>query len=188
MRLALAQINTTVGDIAGNTAKIIDYVRRARADGADVVAFPELAICGYPPEDLLLKPSFLRQCETALGEIVAASQDIVVVVGYPEAADAVYNAAAVICDGRVAAICRKERLPNYGVFDEQRYFRPQLFSGLLHSGHPGQSCFYRCSRSICLGHQPEQWENNLAYERRRIARIHWNFGRWKYDLWKKHAG
>lgn len=124
MRLALAQINTTVGDIAGNTAKIIDYVRRARADGADVVAFPELAVCGYPPEDLLLKPSFLRQCEAALAEIVAASQDIVVVVGYPEAAEAVYNAAAVICDGRVAGICRKERLPNYGVFDEERYFRP----------------------------------------------------------------
>lgn len=124
MRLALAQINTTVGDIAGNTAKIIDYVRRARADGADVVAFPELAVCGYPPEDLLLKPSFLRQCEAALAEIVAASQDIVVVVGYPEAAEAVYNAAAVICDGRVAGVCRKERLPNYGVFDEERYFRP----------------------------------------------------------------
>ncbi|MFN0074500.1 MAG: NAD+ synthase [Chloroflexota bacterium] len=124
MRLALAQINTTVGDIAGNTAKIIDYVRRARADGADVVAFPELAVCGYPPEDLLLKPSFLRRCDQGLMEIVAASQDIVVVVGFPEAAEAVYNAAAVICDGRVAAICRKERLPNYGVFDEERYFRP----------------------------------------------------------------
>ena len=124
MRLALAQINSTVGDIAGNTAKIIDYVRRARADGADLVAFPELAVSGYPPEDLLLKPSFLRQCEAGLAEIVSASQDIVVVVGYPEAAEAVYNSAAVICDGRIAGICRKERLPNYGVFDEQRYFRP----------------------------------------------------------------
>ncbi|HEX3246159.1 MAG TPA: NAD+ synthase [Chloroflexota bacterium] len=128
MRLALAQINSTVGDIAGNTAKIIDYVRRARADGADLVAFPELAVSGYPPEDLLLKPSFLRQCEAGLAEIVSASQDIVVVVGYPEAAEAVYNSAAVICDGRIATVCRKERLPNYGVFDEQRYFRP---------GHPG---------------------------------------------------
>jgi NAD+ synthase (glutamine-hydrolysing) len=124
MRLALAQINSTVGDIAGNTVKIIDYVRRARADGAELVAFPELAISGYPPEDLLLKPSFLKQCEASLDEIVLASQDIVVVVGYPEAAEAVYNSAAVICDGRVAGICRKERLPNYGVFDEQRYFRP----------------------------------------------------------------
>ncbi len=124
MRLALAQMNSTVGDIAGNTAKVIDYVRRARADGADLVAFPELAVCGYPPEDLLLKPSFLRQCEAALHEIVSASQDILVVVGYPEAAEAVYNAAAVICDGNVVGICRKERLPNYGVFDEERYFRP----------------------------------------------------------------
>ena len=124
MRLALAQINSTVGDIAGNTAKIIDYIRRARADGAELVAFPELAVCGYPPEDLLLKPSFLRQCEAALGEIVSASQDILVVVGYPEAAEAVYNAAAVICDGHIVGVCRKERLPNYGVFDEERYFRP----------------------------------------------------------------
>src|SRR5215212_8178189 len=116
MRLALAQINSTVGDIAGNTAKIIDYIRRARADGAELIAFPELAICGYPPEDLLLKMSFLRQCEEALAEIAAASQDVVVVVGYPETAEAVYNAAAVICDGQVVSSCRKERLPNYGVF------------------------------------------------------------------------
>ena len=122
-RLALAQINTTVGDIPGNTAKIIEYIDRAREAGADLVAFPELAITGYPPEDLLFKTSFLEANEAAMREIVAASQGIAVVVGYVETGPDIANAAAVGHDGRLIDTYRKMYLPNYGVFDEDRYFR-----------------------------------------------------------------
>ena len=122
-RLALAQINTTVGDIPGNTAKIIEYIDRAREAGADLVAFPELAITGYPPEDLLFKTSFLEANEAAMREIVAASQGIAVVVGYVETGPDIANAAAVGHDGRLVDTYRKMYLPNYGVFDEDRYFR-----------------------------------------------------------------
>ncbi len=122
-RLALAQINTTVGDIPGNTAKIIEYIDRAREAGADLVAFPELVITGYPPEDLLFKTSFLEANEAAMREIVAASQGIAVVVGYVETGPDIANAAAVGHDGRLIDTYRKMYLPNYGVFDEDRYFR-----------------------------------------------------------------
>ncbi len=127
-RLALAQINTTVGDIEGNTARIIEYVERARELGADLVAFPELAITGYPPEDLLFKPSFLQANVEAMQRVVAAARDIAVVVGYVEAGDSatgvdIANAAAIGCDGQLVDTYRKMYLPNYGVFDEDRYFR-----------------------------------------------------------------
>ena len=122
-RLALAQINTTVGDIPGNTARIIEYMDRARDAGADLVAFPELAVTGYPPEDLLFKTSFLEANEAAMREIVAASRGIAVVVGYVETGPDISNAAAVGHDGRLIDTYRKMYLPNYGVFDEDRYFR-----------------------------------------------------------------
>ena len=123
MRLALAQINSTVGDLAGNTRKILDWIERARAAGAELVAFPELAVTGYPPEDLLLKPDFLCANRACLDEIARACSGIVAVVGFVEVAEAAYNAAAVLAGAEVVAITRKERLPNYGVFDEERYFR-----------------------------------------------------------------
>jgi len=123
MRLALAQINSTVGDLAGNTRKILDWIERARSARAELVAFPELAVTGYPPEDLLLKPDFLRANLACLDEIARACRGIVAVVGYVEVAEAAYNAAAVLADGVLVAVTRKERLPNYGVFDEERYFR-----------------------------------------------------------------
>ena len=122
-RLALAQINTTVGDIPGNKARIIEYMNRARDAGADLVAFPELAVTGYPPEDLLFKTSFLEANEAAMREIVAGSQGIAVVVGYVETGPDIANAAAVGHDGRLIDTYRKMYLPNYGVFDEDRYFR-----------------------------------------------------------------
>ncbi len=122
-RLALAQINTTVGDIPGNTARIIEYMDRARDAGADLVAFPELAVTGYPPEDLLFKTSFLEANEAAMKEVVAASQGIAVVVGYVETGPDIANAAAVGHDGRLIDTYRKMYLPNYGVLDEDRYFR-----------------------------------------------------------------
>ena len=123
LRVALAQINPTVGDVRGNAGKISDYIARARDEGAAVVVFPELALSGYPPEDLLLKTSFLDAARVALGELASQTQGIVAVVGYPEQAEDVYNTAAVLADGDVTATYRKMYLPNYGVFDEQRYFQ-----------------------------------------------------------------
>ena len=122
-RLALAQINSTVGDIPGNTAKIIEYVERAREAQADMVAFPELAITGYPPEDLLFKTSFLQANVEAMQQVVAAAKGIAVVVGYVEMGPDIANAAAVGYDGRLIDTYQKMSLPNYGVFDEDRYFR-----------------------------------------------------------------
>lgn len=123
LRIALAQINPCVGDIDGNTTKIIGYIDRARQLGADIVAFPELAITGYPPEDLLLKQSFLECNLRALDKIIAASNQITVICGFVDANDEIYNAAAIIHDGRLAGVHHKEFLPNYGVFDEFRYFK-----------------------------------------------------------------
>jgi NAD+ synthase (glutamine-hydrolysing) len=123
LRLALAQIDATVGDVEGNAAKISDYLRLAADAGAQVVLFPELAINGYPPEDLLLKTHFLAAGRRALDGVAQQVRDMVALVGFAEHADDVYNSLAVLADGRVQAIYRKMFLPNYGVFDEQRYFQ-----------------------------------------------------------------
>ncbi len=123
LRLALAQINATVGDIAGNEAKIAARIDDARAAGAQLVLFPELAVTGYPPEDLLLKEHFLADARAATRRIAEHAHGIVALVGFPERADDVYNACAVLADGTIKAIYRKVYLPNYGVFDEQRYFQ-----------------------------------------------------------------
>jgi NAD+ synthase (glutamine-hydrolysing) len=123
MRLALAQLNPTVGDIAGNEAKVRKHLARAREAEAQIVLFPELVITGYPPEDLLLKEHFLADARAAVERIAADAQGIVAVVGFPERADDAYNAAAVCADGAVQAVYRKVNLPNYGVFDELRYFQ-----------------------------------------------------------------
>ncbi len=123
LRIALAQINPTVGDLDGNETKICRDLARARELGADVVAFPELALTGYPPEDLLLKPSFLAANLACLRRIAAATRGIMAVVGFVDSTDDLYNAAAVLHDGQVAAVYHKVYLPNYAVFDEERYFR-----------------------------------------------------------------
>ena len=123
MRLALAQLDPTVGDIAGNEAMVRQGLARAREAGAQIALFPELVITGYPPEDLLLKEHFLADARAALERIAAEVHGIVAIVGFPERADDVYNAAAVCADGAVQAIYRKCNLPNYGVFDELRYFQ-----------------------------------------------------------------
>jgi NAD+ synthase (glutamine-hydrolysing) len=123
LRCALAQINPTVGDVAGNAARIAGAIVQARERGAALVVLPELALTGYPPEDLLLRPHFLDEVGEALRQLAAQAVDVVAVVGFPERADDVYNSAAVLADGKVAGIYRKMRLPNYGVFDEQRYFQ-----------------------------------------------------------------
>src|ERR687886_284166 len=120
---ALAQIDPTVGDVEGNAAKIADWTARARDEGASLVVFPELALTGYPPEDLLLKTHFLDAAMAALEDLAGQTRGIVALVGFPLRADDVYNAAAVLADGRVAGVYRKMYLPNYGVFDEHRYFQ-----------------------------------------------------------------
>ena len=131
LRAALAQMNPTVGDIAGNAERIAALTAEARERGAQLVIFPELALTGYPPEDLLLKTQFLRTARGALEELAAGTHGIVALVGFPEHTEDVYNAAAVLADGAIAGVYRKMHLPNYGVFDERRYFqtgaRPACF-------------------------------------------------------------
>ena len=122
LRIALAQINPTVGDFKGNVRLIVENIDRARALGADIVAFPELVIPGYPPEDLLLKSSFIDANLAALDKVVAAARGITAVVGFVDRKNDLYNAAAVIHDGRLIDVYHKVYLPNYGVFDEKRYF------------------------------------------------------------------
>jgi NAD+ synthase (glutamine-hydrolysing) len=124
MRLALSQTNATVGDIAGNSEQIAGAIEAARDSGARLALFPELALTGYPPEDLLLKAHFLADARRALEQLAAQCDGIAAIVGFPERAeDDVYNAAALLAGGRVHAIYKKVFLPNYGVFDEQRYFQ-----------------------------------------------------------------
>ena len=123
LRLALAQLDVTVGDLEGNEARIREAAARAREAGARLVLFPELALTGYPPEDLLLKEHLLRDARAAVERLASDTRGIVVLVGFPERTEDAYNALAVLADGRVRAIYRKVYLPNYGVFDEQRYFQ-----------------------------------------------------------------
>ena len=125
LRIAMAQFDFPVGAVKDNAARIADLIAEARDEyGADIVLFPELAISGYPPEDLLMRPSFLADCEAALREVAkAATGGIVAVVGWPESAGSIlYNSASVLRDGRIEATYRKRELPNYNVFDERRYF------------------------------------------------------------------
>lgn len=123
VRIALAQINPTVGDLAGNTKKIAGYIKKAKQRKADIIAFPELAVTGYPPEDLLLKEQFIRDNIDALQKIIKASGDITVIAGFVDRNRGIYNAAAIISNGVLVDIYHKKQLPNYGVFDEYRYFR-----------------------------------------------------------------
>lgn len=123
LRLGMAQINTTVGDFKGNTKKILEAVSQAKVLGVDLLTFPELAVCGYPPEDLLFKPQFINQTRKALDEVIKNSSGMALVVGFVDAREDIYNAAAIINDGRLVSVYHKIYLPNYGVFDENRYFQ-----------------------------------------------------------------
>lgn len=125
LRIAMAQINTTVGDIDGNSKKIIEYIERAEEFKADIVVFPELAVTGYPPEDLLLKADFIKGNKESLKRIAKKTKNITAIVGFADKRDSdVYNAAGILNKGKIKGIYYKIYLPNYGVFDEKRYFQP----------------------------------------------------------------
>ena len=134
MRLALAQMNTVVGDLDGNRARIVEHLERAREAGAELVLFPELAVTGYPPEDLLLRPGFLRAAAESLERIAAETKGIAALVGTPHLDRDLFNACAVCVDGKVEALYYKQFLPNYGVFDEDRYFQSGRELVLLRCG------------------------------------------------------
>jgi NAD+ synthase (glutamine-hydrolysing) len=139
VKIALAQINTTVGDFTGNSAKIIDFANRARSQGAALVLFPELSVCGYPPRDLVEKPAFVQRCEQVVNQIAAETKGIASVVGYPTKAQAqtgksVMNSAALLKDGKIAFVQHKRLLPTYDVFDESRNFAPAMDQSLMDFG------------------------------------------------------
>src|SRR5258706_2103277 len=132
MRIAIAQLDCVVGDLAGNAARILGAVTEATNGGADLVITPELSLCGYPPEDLVLRPAFLEACADELSRLAAEVSGTTVLIGYPEASDRKrHNAVAVVRDGGIAAIYRKGELPNYTGFDEQRYFGPSREPGVI---------------------------------------------------------
>jgi NAD+ synthase (glutamine-hydrolysing) len=131
LRIAAAQLNLVVGDLAGNADRILAAYERAEEEGCDLVAFPELAITGYPPEDLLLRPAFVAQAVEALEKVAARTGRCAAVIGFPEPDRDLYNAAAVCANGKVLGVYRKHLLPNYAVFDEERYFEPWKDDGPL---------------------------------------------------------
>ena len=124
LRIAMAQINTIVGDFNVNEYKISENIKAARSLGVDLITFPELSICGYPPEDLLFKQQFIEENLQSLAKVAEGSSGMTVVVGFVENKENIYNAAAVIHDGRLVGVYHKIYLPNYGVFEERKYFSP----------------------------------------------------------------
>ena len=134
MRLALAQINSVVGDIDGNRERILRRVEEARDANADLALFPELVVTGYPPEDLLLRPGFIRAARRSVDEIAKATRGIVALVGAPHLDTDLFNACYVLAHGEIRCVYRKRYLPNYGVFDEDRYFAPGRDLILLEHG------------------------------------------------------
>src|SRR5512147_3268531 len=123
VRIALAQVNPTVGALEGNARLVADGMERARGLGCDLVAFPELVLTGYPPEDLLFKPAFIEANLRALADVAGRSHGLTAVLGFVDKRDDIFNAAAVLHDGVHAGTYHKQYLPNYGVFDENRYFQ-----------------------------------------------------------------
>ena len=153
LRIAVAQFNATVGDLTGNVERIIACAAAAKARGAQVLLTPELALCGYPPEDLLLRPDFYRACRRALADLAARVDGIALVVGHPEEHEGCcYNAATVIENGQQKAVYRKIRLPNYEVFDEKRYFEAGSEALVVDIGG------VRCGINICA----DIWEAGAA--------------------------
>ncbi|MGB7503093.1 MAG: NAD+ synthase [Azonexus sp.] len=153
LRIAVAQFNAVVGDLTGNVERIIECASDARARGAQVLLTPELALCGYPPEDLLLRPDFYRACKRALDDLAGRVEGIALIVGHPEEHEGLrHNAATVVENGRITAVYRKIRLPNYDVFDEKRYFDAGSEACVVTLGG------VRCGINICA----DIWETGAA--------------------------
>jgi NAD+ synthetase len=153
LRIAVAQFNAVVGDLTGNVERIIECASDARARGAQVLLTPELALCGYPPEDLLLRPDFYRACKRALDDLAGRVEGIALIVGHPEEHEGLrHNAATVVENGRKTAVYRKFRLPNYDVFDEKRYFDAGSEACVVTLGG------VRCGINICA----DIWETGAA--------------------------
>ena len=152
LRIAVAQFNAVLGDLAGNSARILEFAQRAREAGAQVLLTPELALCGYPPEDLLMRPDFYRACAAQV-EQMARAAPLPIVLGYPEQSGSRrYNAAALLEGGAVRANYRKHRLPNYEVFDEERYFEAGSEPCVINING------VRCGLAICA----DVWEYGAA--------------------------
>jgi NAD+ synthase/NAD+ synthase (glutamine-hydrolysing) len=161
VKIALGQINTTVGDFTGNSAKILEFARRARAAGAGLILFPELCICGYPPRDLVEKPAFVERCEHTVKQIAEQAEGIAIVVGYPTKAQAetgksVLNSAALLKDGKIAFVQHKRLLPTYDVFDESRNFAPSSTQSLVDF----------CGRKVALTICEDAWNDKSFWDRR----------------------
>ena len=161
MKIALGQINPTVGDFEGNAAKIIEFSRRAQAEGAGLILFPELSICGYPPRDLVERPSFVAHCRQSADRIAESTQGIAVICGlvtpaHAETGKSVMNSAALLKDGRVAFLQSKMLLPTYDVFDEQRNFAPAK----------SQSVFPFCGKQMALTICEDAWNDKQYWDKR----------------------
>ena len=161
MKIALGQINPTVGDFSGNAAKMIDFSRRAQADGAGLILFPELSVCGYPPRDLVERPSFVARNRETAEQIAAATRGIAVICGLvtpaeSETGKAVMNSAALLQDGKIAFLQSKMLLPTYDVFDEMRNFAPAK----------SQSLFPFCGNQVALTICEDAWNDKLFWPKR----------------------
>ena len=184
LRIGLAQINPTVGDLDGNIARIRASIERARAMGVDLLAFPEMVVPGYPPEDLLLKPAFIQGCIDRTRDLAGDSRGMTVVVGTLERDGDLYNSAAILHDGRWVGTARKRYLPNYGVFDENRYFMPERRSVVFSrggtvfgvnvcediwlSGGPSEEQVVRGGAEVILNLSASPYHEGKADERRRM--------------------
>jgi len=184
LRIGLAQINPTVGDLDGNMARIRAWIERARALGVDLLAFPEMVVPGYPPEDLLLKPAFIQGCIDRTRDLAGDSRGMTVVVGTLERDGDLYNSAAILHDGRWVGTARKRYLPNYGVFDENRYFMSERRSVVFArggtvfgvnvcediwlSGGPSEEQVVRGGAEVILNLSASPYHEGKADERRRM--------------------
>src|SRR5437762_1718841 len=179
MKIALGQINPTVGDFCGNASKIIDYSHRAKAEGADLILFPELAICGYPPRDLVEKSSFVTQNAETLEDIAKQTNGIAVICGLvtpaeSETGKSVMNSAALVRDGRLEFLQSKMLLPTYDVFDEDRYFAParkqdvvSLNGSKLRDAGRHREADERYRRHLRISHASGERNRKIGHEFRR---------------------
>lgn len=180
LRLSLAQVNPVVGDLVGNSDKILDFIRLAQGRSTDIIAFPELAICGYPPEDLLLKPHFVSRNIRAVKSLAKDITDVTALIGYVDRDKAghLYNAVAIVNGGKIVGTYYKEELPNYGVFDEKRYFTPGKNNQIFALGYD------EFAVNIC----EDIWIDKGVYEKQALqgAGLIINVSSSPYDISKHH--